>query len=89
MLPALFRAESAGTLKSDQDNSSHASIKRLQPPLRPTFLRIDEVAELLRLSKHTIYELVARDAIPYRKPAGILLFDLEEITEWTKRPPDR
>jgi excisionase family DNA binding protein len=53
----------------------------------PQFLRVAEVAELLRVKPRTIYEMVAQDRIPYRKPPGtnILRFDLEEILEWTRR----
>ena len=53
----------------------------------PQFLKVAEVAELLKLKPRTIYEMVAQNRIPYRKPPGtnILRFDLEEILEWTRR----
>jgi excisionase family DNA binding protein len=53
----------------------------------PQFLKVAEVAELLKVKPRTIYEMVAQDRIPYRKPPGsnILRFDLEEILEWTRR----
>ena len=53
----------------------------------PRFLKVAEVAELLKVRPRTIYEMVARNRIPYRKPPGtnILRFDLEEILEWTRR----
>ena len=53
----------------------------------PRFLRVAEVAELLKVKPRTIYEMVAQNRIPYRKPPGsnILRFDLEEILEWTRR----
>jgi excisionase family DNA binding protein len=52
----------------------------------PQFLRVAELAALLKLKPRTIYEMVAQGRIPYRKPAGsnILRFDLDEIIAWTK-----
>lgn len=53
---------------------------------RPQFLRVGELAALLKLKPRTIYEMVAQNRIPYRKPPGsnILRFDLDEIIAWTK-----
>jgi excisionase family DNA binding protein len=49
-------------------------------------LRVAEVASLLNVKPRTIYEMVAQNRIPYRKPPGsnILRFDLDEIIAWTK-----
>jgi excisionase family DNA binding protein len=57
-----------------------ASAKRLQ------LLKVNDVAELLNVKPRTIYEMVAQQRIPYRKPPGtnILRFDLEEILAWTR-----
>ena len=59
----------------------------LEIPNSPRFLKVAEVAELLKVKPRTIYEMVAQNRIPYRKPPGtnILRFDLEEILEWTRR----
>ena len=56
-------------------------------PIPKQFLKVTEVAELLKVKPRTIYEMVAQNRIPYRKPPGshILRFDLEEILEWTRR----
>ncbi len=51
----------------------------------PHFLRVEEVADLLRCKKRTIYDMVEQGRIPYRKVGGRLLFDLAEIIDWTKR----
>ena len=51
----------------------------------PRFLKVEEVAELLRCKKRTIYDMVEQDRIPYRKVGGRLLFELDEIIEWTKK----
>ena len=55
-------------------------------PSRPQFLRVPELAALLKVKPRTIYDMVAQGRIPYRKPLGsnILRFDLEEIVAWTK-----
>jgi excisionase family DNA binding protein len=55
-------------------------------PNRPQLLKVPEVAQMLGVKPRTIYEMVAQDRIPYRKPLGssILRFDLEEIVAWTK-----
>ncbi len=53
---------------------------------RPLFLKVPELAALLKVKPRTIYEMVAQGRIPYRKPPGsnILRFDLDEIVAWTK-----
>jgi excisionase family DNA binding protein len=54
--------------------------------IRPQLLKVPEVAELLGVKPRTVYEMVAQERIPYRKPPGtnILRFDLDEILTWTK-----
>ena len=56
-------------------------------PIPKQFLKVAEVAELLKVKPRTIYEMVAQNRIPYRKPPGsnILRFDLNEILGWTRR----
>jgi excisionase family DNA binding protein len=62
-------------------------MQNLETPPSPRFLKVTEVAELLKVKPRTIYEMVAQNRIPYRKPPGsnILRFDLEEILAWTRR----
>ena len=52
----------------------------------PQLLNVTEVATMLKVKPRTIYEMVAQNRIPYRKPPGsnILRFDLDEIIAWTK-----
>ncbi len=59
---------------------SATGAKRIQ------LLKVSDVAQLLNVKPRTIYEMVAQDRIPYRKPPGsnILRFDLDEILAWTK-----
>lgn len=56
------------------------------PSNRSQLLKVSDVAQLLNVKPRTIYEMVAQDRIPYRKPPGsnILRFDLDEILAWTK-----
>ncbi|HXQ33092.1 MAG TPA: helix-turn-helix domain-containing protein [Anaerolineales bacterium] len=60
-------------------------------PNAPRFLKVAELAELLKIKPRTIYEMVAHNRIPYRKPPGsnILRFDLDEILAWTKASTDK
>ena len=53
---------------------------------RPALMNVSELAAFLKVKPRTIYEMVAQDRIPYRKPPGsnILRFDLDEIIAWTK-----
>ena len=62
-------------------------MQKLETINSPQLLKVAEVAELLKVKPRTIYEMVAQDRIPYRKPPGsnILRFDLEEILEWTRQ----
>jgi excisionase family DNA binding protein len=73
MSAQLFRVPS-------QDSKSEPAARKL-----PHFLRVEEVANLLRCKKRTIYDIVEQKRIPYRRVGGRLLFDLADIIEWTKR----
>jgi excisionase family DNA binding protein len=66
-------------------------MQNLEIPNPPRFLKVAELAELLKVKPRTIYEMVAQNRIPYRKPPGtnILRFDLEEILTWTKASTNR
>ena len=61
-------------------------IDSVTPTKRPQLLKVSDIAQLLNVKPRTIYEMVAQDRIPYRKPPGsnILRFDLDEILAWTK-----
>jgi excisionase family DNA binding protein len=50
----------------------------------PQYLTVDEVAAMLRRRPSTIYQLVHKRKIPYRKRGRQLLFEAREIDEWTK-----
>ena len=63
-----------------------ASLQDSAFPSGPQFLKVAELAAMLKLKPRTIYEMVAQRRIPYRKLPGsnILRFDLDEIIAWTK-----
>lgn len=63
-----------------------ASLRVSTLPSGPQFLKVQELAAMLKLKPRTIYEMVAQRRIPYRKLPGsnILRFDLDEIIAWTK-----
>jgi excisionase family DNA binding protein len=49
----------------------------------PKFLTVEELADLVRVEKRTVYEWVSKEQVPYRKAMGRTLFLLDEIMEWT------
>ena len=53
-------------------------------PGLPQFLTVEEVAELLRCKPSTIYQLVHKRRIPFRKRGRQLLFEAREIDRWTR-----
>ena len=50
----------------------------------PHYLTPPEVAAMLRCQLSTIYQLVHKKRIPFRKRGRQLLFEAREIDEWTK-----
>jgi excisionase family DNA binding protein len=50
----------------------------------PHYLTLPEVAAVLRCQPSTIYQLVHKKRIPFRKRGRQLLFEAREIDEWTK-----
>ena len=45
-------------------------------------LNIDEAAELLKITKSTLYKLVHREAVPFKKVGGSLRFSKHVLMEW-------
>jgi len=46
------------------------------------FLTVEELADLCHVRPRTIYDWIARDAVPYRKVGRRALFPLGEIQRW-------
>jgi excisionase family DNA binding protein len=59
-----------------------------KPTLVPKFLTVDEVADLLRVSKRSVYDWVSQGVIPFHKAGRRTIFLLDEIVEWTNRDSD-
>ena len=53
------------------------------------YLTIEDLSTYIHRSKGAIRNLVLRRAIPFRKPAGRLIFLKEEIDEWIKIAPGK
>jgi excisionase family DNA binding protein len=51
------------------------------------YLTVKELATYIRRTPGACRNLVLRRAIPYRKPAGRLLFDKDEIDQWIEKSP--
>src|SRR5207244_3872533 len=62
-----------------------AAAQAATPAPLPQFLTVDEVAEMMRLKKRTIYEMVSQRQIPFYKSGRRTVFELSEILEWMKR----
>lgn len=53
------------------------------------YMNVDELASYIKRSKGAIRNLILRRAIPYRKPAGRLIFLKEEIDQWVQMAPGK
>jgi hypothetical protein len=53
------------------------------------YLDIDQLSNYIHRSKGAIRNLVLRRAIPFRKPAGRLIFLKEEIDQWVHNAPGK
>lgn len=51
---------------------------------RPTFLTVEELAELLRVEVRTVYSWVSKGNVPFRKAGRRTVFLLDEIMQWTE-----
>ena len=57
----------------------------VRPPLRPEYLDIIDVSQILKVEQKTIYNWVWAGKIPYLKANGRLLFLREEIDERVRK----
>lgn len=48
-------------------------------------LTVDEVTQLLKLSKGAVYQMIARREIPYLKMGRRVRFDKTEISTWINK----
>lgn len=52
--------------------------------MKKSFLNLEEAAEMLNLSKSSLYKLCAVRKIPFYKPGRKNLFKLEELEQWVE-----
>jgi hypothetical protein len=55
--------------------------------LSGSYFDVDGLTSYIHRSPGAVRNLVLRRAIPFRKPAGRLLFDKDEIDRWIKKSP--
>ena len=58
------------------------SIEKLPGGGHSEFMRVDQVAEMIGVTKSGIYSLVARKRIPYIKRGHYIIFKRSEIIKW-------
>lgn len=63
---------------------SAVRLESTPPAAAPRYLRVEEVAELLRIRPRTVYQMVSQRRIPFRRVGRTLLFETSEIDRWTK-----
>lgn len=51
---------------------------------KPSFLTVEELAEMLRVEVRTVYSWVSKGSVPFRKAGRRTVFLLDEIMEWTE-----
>ena len=51
---------------------------------KPSFLTVEELAEMLRVEVRTVYSWVSKGTVPFRKAGRRTVFLLDEIMEWTE-----
>ncbi|WP_238442568.1 helix-turn-helix domain-containing protein [Desulforamulus reducens] len=55
----------------------------------PPVLTVKEVAELLRVSRSTVYELIKQGELPYFQIGNKKRFQTEQILQWVARREER
>jgi excisionase family DNA binding protein len=56
---------------------------------KPSFLTVEELAEMLRVEVRTVYSWVTKGSVPFRKAGRRTVFLLDEIMEWTEEQSSR
>ena len=59
-----------------------ASLDQAQMP--PTYLRLKEVAELLKVKPRTVYAWVSDNRIPFERKGSLLRFRLDAVVAWNE-----
>ena len=56
----------------------------LDQAMRPTYLTLKEVAELLKVKPRTVYAWVSDNRIPFERKGSLLRFRLDAIVAWNE-----
>jgi excisionase family DNA binding protein len=55
-----------------------------QAHIRPTYLTLKEVAELLKVKPRTVYAWVSDNRIPFERKGSLLRFRLDAVVAWNE-----
>ena len=82
----LFTPLRVSELETLVKNSVRDALEETQPkaPEQNRLLTLPEVAEILKLSRASIYRLVRERKIPFHKSGGRLYFFEDEVRSWIK-----
>lgn len=72
--------------REDGDMSLNKNLKLKEE--RKMFLKVKELAEILKISQKSVYEMVARNKVPHFRfgnGRGVIRFDEKQIVRWIKR----
>ena len=56
----------------------------VQTQIRPTYLTLKEVAELLKVKPRTVYAWVSDNRIPFERKGSLLRFRLDAVLAWNE-----
>ena len=57
----------------------------IAPPAEKEFLTVNEVSQMIRKSKGTVYNMTSAREIPFIKKGKRVLFDRQEIRDWMRK----
>ena len=70
--------------KDDLRSTIKSCVEEVMEDKQPEFIRINEAAEMLGLSRMAIYGLVNRKRIPYCKIGKYLYFSRYDLDSWIR-----
>lgn len=71
-------------IKAHLLNNAASILEPTQPVSEKEFLTVDEVSEMIRLSKGTVYNMKCNGQIPCIKKGSRVLFEREVIEKWLR-----
>lgn len=84
-LTAFFRPILAQCIQEATEKINASSVS-VTPPAPDEVLTIEQAAELLNLTKQTVYGMVSARKIPYCKPTGAQLYFLRsDLIDWLRK----